>query len=423
MVDTSYTIPGVYLETPRSKDTRVRGVPLGVAGFIGYASVRKGSDAESPSGGSPWPVLIQSIEDLEARIETPPWGNLQAAIRGFFENGGSRCFVSGLPWDVPHNPTTVLGGGGPGERHGLTAIDVVDEAELIAAPDLFVFPPSSGAPDLGEIIATTHTILDFCSGGPQGSLSGGKYFAILDSPPAFPKNDLIDYARYLSKHPAAAFGALFYPWIDVPRQDGTLKRLPPSGQIAGILAGLTRPPAGMPPGTVTADSGPHLSAGNHVLADAIGAEEELRRVECRELLEANINSIIPWSGRGMVVWGTRTLSKNEEINQIATRRVLSFIERSVYFGTQWAVFEPNDPALWKQLTARTEVFLEEIWKAGLLAGETQSEAFYVKCDEETNPPGELEEGRINIVLMVRPVRSVEFIVLKITHQGGQTTEE
>ncbi len=423
MADTTYTIPGVYLETPRSRDTRVRGVPLGVAGFIGYASARKGSDVDPAPGKTPWPVLIQSLEDFEARIDTPSWGNLEASIRGFFENGGTRCFVVGIPDDVPHNPTTVLGGGGPGERLGLTALDVVEEAEIIAAPDLFVVPDSVARPDIGELIATTHTILDFCSGGAHGDLSHGKYFALLDSPPGFRQDDLIEYARYLKKHPAAAFGALYYPWVDVPLPDGRLKRMPPSGQIAGILAKLTQPPPGMPPGTVTADSGPHLSAGNRVLADAIGSEVDLRRVACRDLLEANINTIVPWSGRGMVVWGTRTLSEDEETNQISVRRVLSFVERSVYVGTQWAVFEPNDPSLWKQMTARTEVFLEEIWKAGLLAGESQSEAFFVKCDEETNPPGELEEGHINIVLMVRPVRSVEFIVLKITHQGGQTTEE
>ncbi len=423
MAETNYTIPGVYLEAPRSRDTRVRGTPLGVAGFLGYASVKPGSDVHVPPGNTPWPVLIRSIEDYQARIETPAWSNLDVAVRGFFENGGARCYVVGLPHDVPHTPNTVLGGGGPGQREGLTALDVVEEVELIAAPDLFLSPDGRPQADMGDLIATTHSILDFCAGGANGELSHGKYFALLDPPPGIQRQDLLEYVAYLRKHPAAAFGALYYPWIDVVLQDGRLKRVPPSGQIAGVLARLTMPPPGMPPGTVTTDSGPHLSAGNKVLADAIGGAEELRRVECRELLEANINSIIPWSGRGMVIWGTRTLSENPELNQIAVRRVLSFVERSVYFGTQWALFEPNDPTLWKQLTGRVEAFLETIWKAGLLAGETQSEAFYVKCDEETNPPGELEEGRINIVLMVRPVRSVEFIVLKITHQGGQIREE
>lgn len=425
MPEKNYTIPGVYLEAPRGRETRVRGVPLGVVGFIGYASVKK-SATNVPRGlpdGSEWPVVLQSVEDLDAILEGPSWGNLIPSIRGFFENGGCRCHVVGIPEDVVHNPTTVLGGGGPGARSGLKALDVVDESEIIVAPDLYTVPPGCEEPDLGEFVVVNHTILDFCAGGGNGDLSRGKYFALLDSPPGFNEVQLLEYVKYLKKHPFAAYGAMYYPWIDVPQQDGRLKRLPPCGQVAGIFSNLTRPPPGRPPGTVTTDSGPHLSSGNHVLADAIGGEIELRRVECRDLLEANINSVLPWSGRGMVIWGTRTLSPAEEMNQISVRRVLSYIERSVYYGTQWAVFEPNKPALWKQLTARIEVFLEDLWKAGLLVGDSQSEAFYVKCDDETNPPGEIDEGRVNVVLMVRPVRSVEFIVLKISHQSGESTEE
>jgi hypothetical protein len=416
-----YSIPGVYFESPRGQDLRLKGVPVGVAGFVGYCAPRPDviRAARKSPGQSLWPIAIETVEQIDEKLQAPSWGHLVPALRGYFFNGGKRALVVGIPDDTVHNPVSILGGGEPGARSGLSALDAAEEAELVLAPDLFLVPPGCNPPDLNDVLSCHFALLDFCRGSREGAqISQGGYFALLDAPPGLSEENIQQYAAFLRGHPAAQFGALYYPWIDVPRRDGSLHRMPACGQIAGIISRASGPPEGEDPGTVASDIGPHISPANKPIIDAVGAEIPLLRTACRELLEIGINCVIPWSGRGLVTWGTRTMSPEEETNQISVRRVLSYIERSVFVGTQWAVFEPNDHNLWKRLKARVEVFLEDLWKKGILVGESPGEAFYVQCDEESNPPLEREAGRVNIVILVRPVRSTEFIVLRITQEGA-----
>lgn len=412
-----YSIPGVYFETPRSRDIRLKGVPVGVAGFIGYcrhAPRKRGSTAPET-----WPIQIETAEQISELVEVPEWGNLLYALYGFFANGGQRCFVTGIPYTDPHTPDSILGGGEPGKRYGLAAFDAAEEVEIVCAPDMYTVPPGTRMPDLQDILIAHYALLDFCKGmRSEDRISQGGYFALLHSPPGVEEEDILQFARLLRAHPAADHAALYYPWIDVMRSDGILQRVPPTGQIAGHYSFLSRPPDGEPVGSVGHDQGPQMSAGNRIIIDAIGAEVALRRMATRDQMETGVNCLLSWPARGIVVWGTRTLSPAKELNQISVRRILSYIERSIYVGTQWAVFEPNDATLWKRLKSRIEIFLEDLWKKGLLVGDTQEQSYLVKCDDETNPPDQRDEGRLNVLVLVRPVRSTEFIVLQITHEGG-----
>lgn len=419
MKDRVYTIPGVYFETPRSRELRLKGVPVGVTGFIGYCR-RKVGRAGTTSGPL-WPIMIESAEQIHELIEVPYWSNMVYALYGFFANGGHKCFVVGISEEEVHSQVNLLGGGEPGHRYGLAALDAAEEVELIAAPDLYLVPPGLPDPELNEVLVNIYTILDFCKGfTEQDRVSQGGYFAILDAPPELSEEAVVEFARILRNHPNADHAALFYPWIDVMRGDGLLHRIPPSGQLSGILSGASKPGEGELPGSVGFNNGPHLSAGNKVVADAISAEIALRRTSLQTQMEANVNCLVSWPTRGIVVWGTRTLSPQKELNQISVRRVLSYIERSIYVGTQWAVFEPNDMSLWKRMTSTIEIFLDDLWKKGILVGDSPEEAFIVQCDEENNPPSEQDEGRLNIMVLVKPVRSTEYIVIQITHEtaGG-----
>lgn len=411
-----YSIPGVYFETPRSRDLRLKGVPLGVTGFLGYCYPR----APRQGGTAPrFPILIEAAEQIPELIWAPYWSNMLYSLYGFFANGGQRCYVVGIPETEPHTPVSLLGGGEPGNRTGLSALDATDEVELLAFPDLYVVPPGMAPASLQEVLAAQYAILDFCKGmRNEGRISQGGYMAVLDSPPELKEGEVVEFARLLRAHPFADHAALYYPWIDVMRSDGILQRIPPCGQISGHYSFLSRPPDGEVAGSVGYSQGPHMSAGNRIVGDAIGAEIELKRMATRDQMEMGINCLLSWPTRGIVIWGTRTLSPEKELNHISVRRILSYIERSVYVGTQWAVFEPNDQTLWKRLKSRIEIFLEDLWKKGLLVGDTQDEAYHVKCDEEVNTANERDEGRVNVLILVKPVRSTEFIVLQISHEGG-----
>lgn len=416
MSEPIYSIPGVYFETPRSRDLRLKGVPVGITGFMGYCRPRA---SRRGSNEVRWPVAIETVEQIQELLDAPAWSNMLYALYGFFANGGQRCYVVGLPENEPHSPVSLLGGGEPGNRYGLSALDATDEVEILALPDLYIVPPGHRPAQLEEVLSVQYALLDFCKGmRNEGRISQGGYLAIIDAPPELSESEAVEFARLLRAHPYADHAALYYPWIDVMRTDGILQRIPPCGQLAGHYSFLSRPPDGEPPGSIGYNQGPQMSAGNRIIVDAIGAEIELKRMATRDQMEMGVNCLLSWPTRGIVVWGTRTLSSEKELNQISVRRILSYIERSIYVGTQWAVFEPNDHTLWKRLKSRIEIFLEDLWKKGLLVGDTQDEAFHVKCDDELNTASERDEGRVNILVLVRPVRSTEFIVLQISHEGG-----
>lgn len=415
MPSSSYTLPGVYIEVPKVLDMRVKGVPVGITGFIGYCVPR------SKGGGTPeWPVAIDSMEQIGDVIDIPEWSNLNTSIRAHFLHGGQRCYVVGVPYEFPHNPYSILGGGEPGKRWGLAAFDASEEVELLSAPDLYVVPDGAPAPDLNGVLSSVACLLDFCKGTrleDGDSCSQGGYFLLLDSPPELSELAVLEFVRLLRNHPYSDHMAFYYPWIDM-MVEGKAIRMPASGCVSGLLSGQSAPPPGSPPGTVTVSSGPHLGAGNHVLKDVIGAELLMKRVEVRDLLDLGVTCIVNWPTRGMVVWGTRTLSPQKELNHISVRRILNFIRRAVYYGTQWAVFEPNTPSLWKRISSKVGFFLEDLYNAGILVGESADGAFIVKCDEETNPPEQRDDGIVNIIIMVRPVRATELIVIQISQNSA-----
>lgn len=402
--------PGVHFEVRSSPDVSVRGLPFGIPGFVGYAALK----ARTDQAESRWPVIIQSIEQAQAQLEVPEWGNLLPCLDGFFQNGGKRCLVAGLPWDRSHAADFVRGGSSVEARTGLQALELSKEVELLCLPDLFLVPTGCRSPSLEQVVGVHRALLTFCSGGGAMRSRGG-YFALLDAPPGLSPLLVSRYVSRLRELQAAPFGALYYPWMDMVGRDGQVRRCPPCGAIAGMFARLCEAPPGRPPGTVSFGSGPHQTPANRPLTGAVGVEQVVPRKSFHALLNGGINGLIPWPGRGIVVWGARTLSSRKEDNHITVRRILSFVRRTVYETTQWAVFEPNSPLLWLELSSYITNFLEELWSAGLLVGATPGEAFFVQCDRETNPPEEIEAGRINIVLMVRPVRSTEFIMVRISH--------
>jgi hypothetical protein len=135
-----------------------------------------------------------------------------------------------------------------------------------------------------------------------------------------------------------------------------------------------------------------------------------------------VNTLVAFPGRGIRAWGARTLSSDAAFNQINVRRLLILVRKSVERFAQWVVFEPNEPALWKKLTRPIEAFLFEQWQKGALLGGSHDQAFYVKCDDETNPPEARDAGQLVCEIGIAPVRPAEFIVVRIHQWTRERTD-
>jgi phage tail sheath protein FI len=128
--------------------------------------------------------------------------------------------------------------------------------------------------------------------------------------------------------------------------------------------------------------------------------------------------------RGIRVWGGRTLSSDPSWRYVNVRRLFNYIEESILLGTQWVVFEPNDMDLWQRVKRTVYAFLLGQRRQGALFGATPEQAFYVKCDEETNPPESIDEGKLVVEIGVAPVKPAEFVIFRISQwQGGAGAAE
>jgi phage tail sheath protein FI len=132
-----------------------------------------------------------------------------------------------------------------------------------------------------------------------------------------------------------------------------------------------------------------------------------------------INCLRAFPGRGIRVWGARTLSSDPAWRYVNVRRLMLMIEEAVDEATQWAVFEPHDSTLRQTLVHGVAGFLDTVWRQGALVGVTAEEAFYVKCDETTNPPDRVDRGQLVVEVGVAPTRPAEFVVFRV----GRTVEE
>jgi phage tail sheath protein FI len=122
----------------------------------------------------------------------------------------------------------------------------------------------------------------------------------------------------------------------------------------------------------------------------------------------------------ILVWGARTVGgdANADLKYVNVRRTLLYLRKSIYEGTQGVVFEPNTPALWQQITRNVNAFLTNVWRSGALFGTTPQEAFYVKCDAETNPPELRDLGQVVTEIGVAIVRPAEFVIFRISQWSG-----
>jgi phage tail sheath protein FI len=234
----------------------------------------------------------------------------------------------------------------------------------------------------------------------------GDRVAILDPPPGLNAQQIrewrVDQAGYDSK-----YATLYWPWIKVfDPATGKNEFVPPSGAMAGIW------------GRNDDTRGVHKAPANEVVRGAIDLEINITKAEHDLLNPEGINCIRSFPGRGIRVWGARTISSDPSWRYLNVRRLFNYIEESILEGTQWVVFEPNDLDLWQRIKRTINAFLLGVWRDGALFGATPEQAFYVKCDEETNPPDVVDRGQVVCEIGIAPVKPAEFVVFRLAQFSG-----
>jgi phage tail sheath protein FI len=291
--------------------------------------------------------------------------------------------------------------GDAADRTGFAGMEAIPEITMVAVPDA-MSAYQSGVIDMSGLKAIQLGMIAHCE------LMGNR-MAILDPPPDLNAQQILDWrvdqAGYDSK-----FAALYWPWIEVfDPASGQPLMMPPSGQMAGIYSRNddTR--------------GVHKAPANEVIRGVIDLALNLTKGEHDMLNPVGLNCIRSFPGRGIRVWGARTLSSDPEWRYVNIRRYFNYLEDSILNGTQWAVFEPNDRALWAKIRRNISAFLAMEWRKGALFGATPAEAFFVKCDDETNPSEAIDLGQVTCEIGVAHVKPAEFVIFQLSQFSGGTS--
>lgn len=288
------------------------------------------------------------------------------------------------------------------ERSGVEGLEVIDDITMVCVPDLMTTIPGEKL-SLDMVKAVQTMMIAHCE-------RMGDRVAILDTPPDLTPQEVKKWRMDVTGFDSS-YAAMYYPWIKVmdPATE-TVINIPPSGHLAGIWARNDN------------TRGVHKAPANEVVLGAVGLAYQSTKGEQDTLNPIGVNCIRAFPGRGIRVWGARTLSSNGSWRYINVRRLFNYVEKSIENGTQWVVFEPNNRKLWARVNRDVSAFLRMVWRDGALFGSTPAEAFYVKCDDELNPPESRDLGRLVVEIGMSPVKPAEFVIFRISQWAGPGSE-
>jgi phage tail sheath protein FI len=293
--------------------------------------------------------------------------------------------------------------GDPAERSGLGGLEPLDDVRIVLCPDVMAgYDGSDKSKERVKMVQ--EAMITHCE------LMRYR-FAVLDTPPGLNAQQAKEWRNYVNFD--TSYAALYYPWIKIADLSGsgsTTKMVPPSGHVVGIY------------NRTDSERGVHKAPANEIVRGALDLELKLSRGEQDTLNPIGVNCIRTFPGRGIRVWGARTLSSDGSWRYINVRRLFIVVEASIDIGMQWVVFEPNDQQLWARVRRDVRAFLTNIWSSGALFGLAASEAFYVKCDEELNPPEVRDLGQLIIEIGICPVKPAEFVIFRISQWAGPNAE-
>ncbi|AOY69703.1 phage tail sheath family protein [Arthrobacter sp. TES] len=436
----NYQAPGVYVQEVPSGARAIGQVNTSIAGFVGLAPDNDALVDELR-------VLDNWTQFVDQYVGTATAGTpLSNAVYGFFSNGGSRCYVVNIG---PGGSLT----GTASAPTGLTLFEAVDDLSIVAAPGyataeayaalqahvehplrqdrMAILDTVEKVDDVG---ALTRAATSGVPGNPDARAedvadSGADEPEDGDEPDGSEKPDGSNKPDGRNGPDGASteageqqdlgapqspggYTALYYPWIVmIDPVSGKKVTQPPSGHIAGVWA------------RVDATRGVHKAPANEPIQGAIDLVRRVSRGEQEVLNPAGVNCIRYFPGEGIRVWGARTKAPEaSEYRYINVRRLTNMIKESVADGTRWVVFEPNDHTLWKSIRRDIGAFLTNVWRDGALLGTTPQQAFFVKCDEETNPPEVRDAGQVVTLIGIAPVKPAEFVIFKLMQSADNTSE-
>jgi phage tail sheath protein FI len=365
------------------------GLRTAVPAFLGYA-------AEGPVDQA---VEVERAGDFAHHFGPPlPGGYLAAAVSAFFGNGGESCRVVRVD--------DARGRGEAAEREALgralAALQAVEAVDLVCAPELMqgvvalaaaARPVTRADRDQARAaaVAMQRQVLEHCD-------RAGDRMALLDSVPGDGRDGVLEQRGRL----AGTNGALYFPWL-VAEGGGWV---PPCGHVAGVYA------------RGDAAVGVHKAPANERLQGVQDVEVLVDDAVQRDLNPAGINCIRAFRGRGVRVWGARTLSPDPAWTHVGVRRVFLTLRRWIALNLPGVAFEPSQPLLWARIGREVRAYLEELYRRGALRGRSPAEAFYVRCDASLNPPEVRAAGVLVTEIGLAPVVPSEFVVVRFTHGPG-----
>ncbi len=400
-----YLTPGVYVEEVSSGSKPLEAGATNVVGFLGVAEKGPVNEATLVTN---WTQYTKTFGGMHKN------GWLSHSVYQFFQNGGTKCYINNLmeipaqkaagkesekdqTKDAKAKPETVeepfivknpdgitkliIGKDeGPGKRSGLCAFDEIGDISIVCAPG--VTEP-----------AAQDAILSHCE-------KNRFRVAVLDAPETLEKGiDTMPMPR------DSTMGAYYFPWVKMYDPDNdTDVYAPPCGGIAGVY------------GRVDSTRGVFKAPANEIFRGATGLKYNLTDAEQELLNPKGINCIREFDGRGIRVWGARTFSSDPEWKYINIRRLFCMVEKAIQDGTNWVVFEPNTRSLWKQIVRNLTAFCLRLWKEGALFGDSPEEAFFVRCDDELNPPESIDAGYVVCEVGIAPAKPAEFVVFRVSQK-------
>ncbi len=393
----SYLTPGVYVEEVPGGARPIEMVGTSTAAFVGVAPEPTARMHEAVAVNN-WTEFTKAFM-AEGSAGTP----LSHAVFGFFLNGGGRCYIVNVG-----EAGSVSGTGR--QRQGLQLLEELEEVSIVAIPGFTDAASYDAAISHCEKLRNRVAVLD-----PPDEVSSIDQLTQIATP------DLaVDDAEQGDEDSGGeglkglrprvsdgGFGTFYFPRIAVKDPlDGKPAWVAPSGHIAGIWArtdGLR---------------GVHKAPANELIRGALDVSYRLTREEQGVLNPKGVNCIRFFAGEGIRVWGARTLAaSSSEWRYLNVRRLFIMVEESIGRSTRWIVFEPNDRPLWKSIQRDVSAFLKRVWRTGALMGTTPEEAFFVKCDEETNPTEDIDAGLVTTLIGLAPVKPAEFVIFRISQQA------
>lgn len=367
----SHRTPGVYrVDVFPSPAAELR---TGVPAFLGYTTIQ----SQMVVRLALWTQFAEQLGEPAAR------SFLGAAVRGFFENGGALCYV--VPLDDHLLPLAAL-------QKGLERLAPLVDFDLICAPDI-MRPAEDGSLLADDVQQMQTGLLQSCD-------DRGDCFAILDCLPDLDISQMVKQRQQLT----GKSGALYYPWIKVQSASASSPEfVPPCGHIAGVYARSDE------------RIGVHKAPANEILEGVLDLEMNLSDVEQGELNPQNINCLRAFPGRGIRIWGARTLDNDPAGMYINVRRLLLAVGRWIESNMAGMVFEQNAPLLWQRIERELTFYLDGLWRRGALRGSKAEEAYYVKCNEETNPADVREAGKVVTEIGLSPAMLNEFLIIRVIH--------